>query len=82
MGGLASVAFERAHYAEALDYARRASRLAPQSAKHLLLLGDAYFKLVRYPEALTAYEKAQKLASDSPTVASRLERVRARLGSP
>src|SRR5262249_56151750 len=48
VGGLAEVAFERARYSEALDYARRASHLAPKSPKYLVATGDAYFKLLRY----------------------------------
>ena len=52
VGGLAEVAFERARYSDALDYARRAARLAPKRPKYLVATGDAYFKLLRYDEAL------------------------------
>jgi tetratricopeptide (TPR) repeat protein len=80
VGGLAEVAFEHARYAEALDYARRASRLAPQSSKFLVVLGDAYFKLLRYDEAQATYQKARALAPKDDGIKSRLERVQAKLG--
>ncbi len=80
VGGLAEVAFEHARYAEALDYARRASKLAPQSSKYLIVLGDAYFKLLRYDEAQATYQKARALAPKDDGIKSRLERVQAKLG--
>jgi serine/threonine protein kinase/tetratricopeptide (TPR) repeat protein len=81
VGGLAEVAFEHARYAEALDYARRASRLAPQSSKYLVVLGDAYFKLLRYDEAKATYQKAQALAPRDEGIKNRLDRVQAKLGA-
>ena len=62
VGGLAEVAFERARYSDAMDFARRAARLAPKTPKYLVLAGDAYFKLLRYDDALRSYEKARALA--------------------
>ncbi len=80
VGGLAEVAFERAQYTEALDYARRASRLAPRASKYLVETGDAYFKLLRYDDALAAYQKAAALAPRDAAIKSRVERVRAKMG--
>jgi serine/threonine protein kinase/tetratricopeptide (TPR) repeat protein len=80
VGGLAAVAFERARYSDAMDFARRASRLAPKNPKYLVLTGDAYFKLLRYDDALRSYDKARALAPGDEEVASRLERVRAKVG--
>jgi tetratricopeptide (TPR) repeat protein len=79
VAGLAEVAFERSRYTEALDYARKAARLAPKNPQYLLLLGDAHFKLLRYGEAQTAYEKAKALVPDDPVVANRLQRVKLKL---
>ena len=79
ISGLAEVAFERSRYTEALDYARRAAQQAPRSARYLMLLGDAYFKLLRFADAQASYEKAQKLAPSNETVRSRLARVRAKM---
>jgi tetratricopeptide (TPR) repeat protein/tRNA A-37 threonylcarbamoyl transferase component Bud32 len=79
VAGLAEVAFERSRYTEALDYARRAAQQAPRQPRHWQLLGDAYFKLLRFADALAAYEKALKLNPGSDLVKSRVERVRAKL---
>jgi tetratricopeptide (TPR) repeat protein len=79
IAGLAEVAFERSRYTEALDYARRAAQHAPRSPKYLMLLGDAYFKLLRFADAQKAYEKALKIAPSNQVVRSRVERVRAKM---
>ena len=80
VGGLAEVAFERARYSDALDYARRASRLAPKNPKYLVATGDAYFKLLRYDEALASYDKAAALAPRDAAIKSRMDRVRSKMG--
>ncbi len=79
VGGLAEVAFEHAHYTDALDYGRRATKLAPKSAKFQTILGDAYFKLLRYQEARAAYNRALALAPEDARVKSRLERINAKV---
>ena len=79
IAGLAEVAFERSRYTEALDYARRAAQQAPRSPRYLMLLGDAYFKLLRFADAQKAYEKALKIAPNNEVVRSRVERVRAKM---
>jgi tetratricopeptide (TPR) repeat protein len=78
--GLAQVAFESARYTEALDYGRRAVRLQPKSAAHHVVVGDAYFKLLRYDEALSSYTRAQTLAPNDEGIKTRIGRVKARLG--
>ena len=44
-----------------------------------MLLGDAYFKLLRFADAQAAYEKALKIAPSNEVVRSRVERVRAKM---
>jgi tetratricopeptide (TPR) repeat protein/tRNA A-37 threonylcarbamoyl transferase component Bud32 len=80
VGGLAEVAFERARYTEALDFARRASKLAPRSPRYLTIIGDSYFKLLRFDDARTAYERALVLAPRDDLLQNRMQRVKARLG--
>lgn len=80
VAGLAEVAFENARYTEALDYGRRAARLQPRAAKHHIVVGDAYFKLLRYDEAHAAYLRALALSPNDEGVKARLGRVKARLG--
>ncbi|MDX2023532.1 MAG: protein kinase [Deltaproteobacteria bacterium] len=80
VGGLAEVAFERSDYTAALDYARRATRLSPRAPKPHMVLGDAYFKLLRFAEAKTAYETAAQLAGGkNAQITARLARVNAKL---
>jgi serine/threonine protein kinase/tetratricopeptide (TPR) repeat protein len=80
VAGLAEVAFENARYTEALDYGRRAARLQPKAPKHHIVVGDAYFKLLRYDEARAAYQRAQALAPNDEGIKARIGRVKARLG--
>lgn len=80
VGGLAEVAFERSDYTAALDYARRATRLAPKASKPYMVLGDAYFKLLRFPESKAAYETAAQMAGGkNAQISARLARVNAKL---
>ena len=74
------MAFERARYVEALDYARRAVAFRPQIPRYHVILGDAYFKLLRYDRALASYERARALSPQDEGVKARLGRVQARLG--
>ena len=80
VAGLAEVAFENSRYTEALDYGRRAARLQPKIAKHHIVVGDAYFKLLRYDEAAAAYQRALAIAPNDQGIKARIGRVKARLG--
>jgi serine/threonine protein kinase len=80
IAGLAEVAFERSRYTDALDYARRAVQQAPRVGRYHVLVGDAYFKLLRYADAKAAYERALRLGNPGQEMArSRLERLRQKL---
>jgi tetratricopeptide (TPR) repeat protein len=50
---------------EALERARQAARLNPQSADALVLLGYAYYKTDHSHEAIAAFKKALQLRSDA-----------------
>ncbi len=78
VSGLAEVAFERSRYAEALDYARRAVQQAPRSGRFYILLGDAYFKLLRFADAKSAYERGADLGQGD-LAKGRLDRLRNKL---
>jgi tetratricopeptide (TPR) repeat protein/tRNA A-37 threonylcarbamoyl transferase component Bud32 len=79
IAGLAEVAFERSRYTDALDYARRAVQQAPRTGRYHVLVGDAYFKLLRYADAKAAYERALRLGPGQEMAKSRLERLRIKL---
>jgi tetratricopeptide (TPR) repeat protein/tRNA A-37 threonylcarbamoyl transferase component Bud32 len=80
VAGLAEVAFERARYTDALDYARRAVAIRPKAPRYHVILGDAYFKLLRYDRALASYQRAHTLAPQDEGVNARILRAQAKLG--
>jgi len=80
VGGLAQVAFEQARYAGALDLGRRAWRLSPRTPRYLTIIGDSYFKLMRFDDARSAYGRALALAPRDDLLQNRMARVNARLG--
>jgi tetratricopeptide (TPR) repeat protein len=80
VAGLAEVAFENARYSEALDYGRRAVHLHARVPRYHVVVGDSYFKLFRYDEALAAYRRAAALAPQDGGIRERIGRVMARLG--
>ena len=78
--GLAEVNFERARYAEALDFARRAARMNPKNARFHVLCGDAYYKLLRYQDALNSWRKALGLRPGDPAIQRRIENLEKKVG--
>jgi serine/threonine protein kinase/predicted negative regulator of RcsB-dependent stress response len=75
--GLAKIAFQKHDYQEAVDRAREGAR-AGGGAEARVVLGDAYFRLERYPEARQAYEDALKLDPDNRTARQNLNLVQRR----
>lgn len=73
--GLAELYFERGAYDKALQFARRGVAVAPKSAALRMALGDAYFKVLRYKEARSEYEAAQRFGHrDAAPALQRLDR--------
>jgi serine/threonine protein kinase len=58
--GLAKIAFQEKDYKRAADRARESAR-SGGGVEARILLGDAYFKLEKFPEAKKAYSEALKL---------------------
>lgn len=75
--GLALVHFDQGAYHKARKAAARAVRHMPKSALAQKTLGDAFFKELRYQEALDAYQKAQALGAN---VGGRIADVKHKLG--
>jgi serine/threonine-protein kinase len=75
--GLAKIAFQKHDYQEAVDRAREGAR-AGGGAEARVVLGDAYFRLEKYPEARQAYEDALKLDPDNRTARQNLNLVQRR----
>jgi tetratricopeptide (TPR) repeat protein len=73
---LVDVAFghlRRSEYSKALEYLKRAKRLAPESPDVAKLLGWSDYGLNRIPEAVTEWKLAQKMRPE-PDVAQALEK--------
>lgn len=77
--GLAKISFDRSNYAQALRSAKRAVRFAPRNADYRIRLGDSYYKLFRYADALIHYERADELGHRG--AARRAAKARANLGN-
>ena len=67
VGGLATLALARHDFRAALELGRKARRLAPATARHHGVVGDALLELGRYREAFAAFERMVEL---KPGVAS------------
>jgi hypothetical protein len=76
--GLSNLSFEQANYYRAMGYAAKAVKRSPKTASYRILLGDAYFKLLRYGDARQQYDWAKRLGH--PAAARRLEKVDKKLG--
>lgn len=79
LGGLAEVAFEEAQYSRAAALASRSLRFAPNVTRYLVLLGDSYYRLKQYEQAIAAYERAASVDPGNSGIARRLERAKAEL---
>lgn len=75
--GLSDLAFDRSKFNEAAKYARKAADASPRKASYRLKLGDAYYKLLRYRDAHSQYQRAKDLGSKDAK--SRLLKVRDKL---
>lgn len=61
VSALGSLALARHQFAKALVFGRRAQRLAPYSALHYGVVGDALLELGRYDEAFRAFDRMAAL---------------------
>ena len=61
--GLSDVFFDTGSSQKAVLYAERAVKAAPKNSGYRIKLGDAYYNVLRYRDALDEYEKAKDLGS-------------------
>jgi tetratricopeptide (TPR) repeat protein len=73
--GLAQVAFERSDYGRAVELARKAVALNRRHKKAYLLLGDAYFNLMRYGDARRAWQRVLELDPGNARTRQRLQKL-------
>ncbi len=76
--GLSDVYFDTGADQKAVVFAEKAVSASPANEKYRLKLGDAYYKVLRYQDALKQYEQAKKLGSSKAD--ERISRVKAKLG--
>ena len=76
--GLSDVYFDTGSNQKAVLYAERAVKAAPKNKSYRLKLGDAYFKVLRYRDALTQYEKAKELGASKAD--ARIAKVKPKVG--
>jgi hypothetical protein len=77
--GLSDVYFDNGAKVKAVQFAELAVEAAPGSRASNLKLGDAYYNVLRYRDALKHYEKALELGETNAQ--GRIEKVKARIGS-
>ncbi len=78
LDGLAEVHFAAGDYDQAVQYGKRAVAAAPGRGIYRIHLGDAYFKVFRYKDAVEHYQRAEQLGQ--PEARARLEKVQSKLG--
>ncbi|MCY1053592.1 serine/threonine-protein kinase [Nannocystis sp. SCPEA4] len=76
--GLSDVEFDRGHFEQAVVFAERAVKAEPKKGDFRIRLGDAYFKVLRYPDAKAQYDKAAELGHAK--AAGRLDKVKEKIG--
>jgi len=74
--GLAAVSFEEAQYTQTIELATQAIAMGPRHVPAHLLLGDAFFKLLRYADALQAWQKILQVDPKNRSAARRIERAK------
>jgi len=76
--GLSDIYFDTGADHKAVVFAEKAVSAAPSQSGYRLKLGDAYFKALRYKDALAQYEEAKTRGSSQAD--SRIDKVRAKIG--
>ena len=76
--GLSDVYFDTGSNQKAVLYAEKAVKAAPKNSNYRIKLGDAYYKVLLYRDALEQYEKAKSLGSSKAD--SRIDKAKAKTG--
>jgi tetratricopeptide (TPR) repeat protein/tRNA A-37 threonylcarbamoyl transferase component Bud32 len=78
LDGLAQVHFAEGDYDQAVQYGKRAVAVAPGRGGYRIHLGDAYFKVFRYKDAMEQYRRAEELGHAEAR--GRMQKVESKLG--
>ncbi|HEV8324484.1 MAG TPA: tetratricopeptide repeat protein, partial [Myxococcota bacterium] len=66
LGGLADVAYERSDWTRAVLLAKRAVALAPRAVAYRMALARAFYKLMRYDDAIAQWKKVLEIEPGHP----------------
>jgi eukaryotic-like serine/threonine-protein kinase len=80
LAGLAEVAYNESDYTRAVLSAKRAIALAPSHGSYRMLLGKAYYKLLRYEDAIVQWKKAIELDPSNTAAQKNIEMAQRRMG--
>jgi tetratricopeptide (TPR) repeat protein len=80
LAGLAEVAYNESDYTRAVLAAKRAIALAPSTSGYRMLLGKAYYKLLRYDDAIKQWKTASELDPANTAAAKNIEMAQHRMG--
>jgi serine/threonine protein kinase len=78
LSGLSDIYFDTGADQKAVVYAEKAVNASPANQTYRLKLGDAYYKVLRYQDALAQYEEAKKRGSSKAD--ERITRVKSKMG--
>ncbi|MCA9669596.1 MAG: hypothetical protein KC503_28570, partial [Myxococcales bacterium] len=78
IAGLATAKFERGKYMQAVEFAERALRINRRRKRTLMLLGDANYRLLRYRDALAAWQRVLALEPGHKRAAQRIAMLKKR----
>jgi tetratricopeptide (TPR) repeat protein len=80
LAGLAEVAYNQADFQRAVLSARRAIARAPRNASYRMTLAKAYYKIMRYDDAIRQWGKVLELDPSNATAEKNIELARSKLG--
>ena len=79
LAGLSDVAFQTGDMTRAVLFGKRAVKLAPKVARYHVSLGNAYFDLVRYKDAVRHWNLALKIRPGDASIKKKLALAREKL---
>ena len=80
LAGLAEVAYNESDFTRAVLAAKRAIGLAPSSTSYRMLLAKAYYKLLRYDDAIKQWQKVRQLDPKNGAAQKNIEMAQRRMG--
>ncbi len=80
LAGLAEVAFQRGDYARSALSARAAVTMAPRSSTNRMLLAKAYYKLMRYDDAIAQWQAVLSVDPSNPVAKQHIALARSAAG--